>query len=168
MVSGAVVKYHNCAVEEILPITENGNLLQCKDLWESCCGQFSRVPDEYEDDAIEELEITDSINAVYTFGNAFRPHLIAFASDIVSNPLDVYNQRIQRLQRLFSLYEEFRANVNADIARCRAEIIAVCDDVEEWESADITMLEHISHDLDFHFKECEQWLKSHVRYWEND
>ena len=166
MVSGAVVKYHDCAVDYIPLITEHGNMLQCRELYEESDGEFRLIPEEYRAEVCEALEVDGmSTKAVYAFGSVVQPGFICLAYGIVDGKrteLAFYKERKERLSRLREMYNEFKACVNADIARCRAEV-ANFKDMEEWESVDIEMLKHLSNDPELHFRECEQWLSHHIK-----
>lgn len=166
MVSGAVVKYHDCAVDYIPLITERNNEIQCRELFDECDGEFRLIPEEYKAEVCEALEVDEmTTKAVYAFGSVVRPSFICFAYDIVDGKraeLAFYQERKERLSRLRKMYIEFRSCVNADIERCRVEV-ANFKDMEEWESVDIEMLKHLSNDLELHFRECEQWLNHHVK-----
>lgn len=167
MVSGAVVKYYDCAVDYIPLITERNNMLQCRELYEASDGEFRLIPKEYKAEVCEALEVDGTLTtkAVYAFGSVVQPSFICFAYDVADGKrteLSFYQERKERLARLREMYIEFRMCVNADIERCRAEV-ANFEDMEEWGSVDIEMLKHLSNDLELHFRECEQWLNHHIK-----
>lgn len=166
MVSGAAVKYYDCAVDYIPLITERGNELQCRELFDVCEGKFRRIPLEYEAEVRDALEVDNvPVTAVYAFGSVITPNFICFAYDFaegLKTELMLYQERVERLGRLHGLYNAFKSAVSADIARCRAEHENFVY-THDWESADLNFLEHIQKDLDMHFSECKTWLEHHVR-----
>ncbi len=171
MASGAIVKYHDCdAPVKIGAITASGNRLQCRKLWDASRGEFRRVQLAPLSRLVRaKLGLSqkgDFLGERYSFGDETHQGYIAFETDLYWGDTArrrFSKARLERIERLRSLFDEFKENVNADIARCRVESEVLefsygSDEMELWNSPHIELLVRSIRALDMQLQDCESSL----------
>lgn len=139
MVSGAVVKYPDCAVEEFKMRYEKDFRLQARGLYEQSGGTFTLAPEEYEQKYIEMLELdspeVERVVCVYTFvcKSSGLIGLIAFEPDIVMadkerQQISIIREHMSDVESLRDLYGELSAKAMSVANRWDSDNIHFGDD----------------------------------------